>query len=355
MILFYTDIIIDFLTHLLIYNIMKKILIAILFSGAILGGVWFAFTQLGETTMMQPKTYKIGLLYRGENFKPVAQGFVEGMNAIVSNRNKVEYIEEDVLGPEQKDFDVAAEKLMEKKPDLIFVIALEPIIAAKKATAETATPVVLTLGGDPALLGLIDSFKNPGGNLTGISWDVWNLSGKRLEVLKLMDPRIKRVFIFGKKGSQPMRVSLEKIIPAAKALNIETVISEVENADELARKVLAIQTRPGDAIYYAPDPFIARNSKPIIDASIQKMLPTIFHEEYFVNNGALASYGANFVASGKQAAKIAANILFEGQQPKDMPIQSPDTIDFIINITTAEKIGLTVAPEAIAQAQKLIR
>lgn len=328
---------------------MKKILIPVIIV-TLVGGVWFLLFNKSDE-----KLYKIGILYSGESFKPVAEGFMEGMNAMLPNGTRVEYLEDVVQSTEQKDFDMAAEKLVEEKADLIFAVALEPIIAAKKATAINKIPVVLTMGGDPAILGLIESFKNPGGNLTGISWDSWNLSGKRLEVLKIMDPRIQRVFIFGKKGSKPMKVSLENILPVAKHLNIETVIIEVTDVDDLAKKVLDLQTRPGDAIYYAPDPFIARNSKPLIEVSIQKKLPTIFQEEYFVHNGALASYGANFFASGKQASKIAGRILFEGKLPKDIHIQSPDAIDFIINLTTAEKIGLTVSPETTALAQKLIR
>lgn len=334
---------------------MKKILLGVLVFVIAGGATWFVWTKSVEKKA-DVRIYRIGLLYQGGSFEQVAEGFKQGMNALVAGASdkKIEYVFKKITGTEQKDFDVAAEEIVGQNVDLIFAVAVEPIIAAKKATAVNQIPVVLGLGGNPALIGLVESVQKPGGNLTGMTWLAWELSGKRLEILLKIDPRIKRVVVFGKKGSKPMKFSLESMRPVAENLGITLVVKEVEDFKDLEREVGSITRNNAEAIYYAPDPFISRNFKFIINHSLEQKLPTIFADEYFAQEGALASYGGNFQSSGKQASRIAGKILFEGKKPEDLPIESVVKIDLAINLDSAKKIGLAISSEVLSLAQIII-
>ena len=245
--------------------------------------------------------------------------------------------------------------MVDQNVDLIFAASLEPVVAAKKVTSVNKIPVVLALGGNPALIGLVESIQKPGGNITGMTWLAWELSGKRLEILAKIDPRIKRVMVFGKKGSKPMKFSLESIKPVAERLGITIILKEVSDFKDLEKVVKNISRKDADAIYYAPDPFISRYSTFLINHSLEQKLPTIFADEYFAQQGALASYGGNFVSSGKQASRIAGKILFENQVPQDLPIESVNKVDLAINLASAAKIGLTIPQEVLSLTQIVIR
>lgn len=334
---------------------LKNVLLVILVIVA--GATWFLWQKNNNEVKTSVRVYRIGLLYSGGSFEQVAEGFKQGMSAILADfpDKKIEYVFKKVTGIEQKDFDVAGQQLADESVDLIFAVAVEPIVAAKKATVVNQIPVVLALGGNPASIGLVDSIQKPGGNLTGMTWLAWELSGKRLELLTKIDPRIKRVIVFGKKGSKPMQFSLESMYPVAKKLGVTLVIKEVEDFKDLEKEIKLISRQNADAIYYAPDPFISRNFKFIINHSLEQKIPTIFADEYFAREGALASYGGNFQSSGRQAARIAAKILFEGQAPQDLPIEGVTKVDLAINLTSAEKIGITIPQDVLSLTQVVIR
>lgn len=327
------------------------VLVVIVVIGALSAAAYFKIN--GKPAEQQ--TYKIGMLYQGASFEQVAAGFKAGLDAIIPPGKKVEYLVKQVTGIEQKDFDATAQELVDAKVDLIFAVALEPVIAAKKVTEKNQIPVVLALGGNPVIFGAVKSLQSSGNNLTGMTWLAWELSGKRLELLKKLDPTIKRVLVLGKKGSKAMNISLEFMKPTAESLGITIITKEIADFKDLEKEVGAISRKDTDAIYYAPDPFISRNSKFIISQSLDKKLPTIFADEYFVKQGALASYGGNFESSGKQASRLAGKILFNHERPQTLPIENVAKIDFIINLASAEKIGLKLSPEVLDLAASTVK
>lgn len=335
---------------------MKKIIFAVLVFAVVGGVTWYVLNSIFPKKE-NIHVYRVGLIYQGESFEQVANGFREGLDLIAKTEegSVIEYLPKKVAGIEQKDFDIAAQELVDQNVDLIFATSLEPIVAAKKVTAVNKIPVVLALGGNPALIGLVDNIQNPGGNVTGMTWLAWELSGKRLEILTKIDPRIKRIMVFGKKGSKPMKFSLESIKPVAERLGVTIIIKEVDDFKGLEKVLANISLKDADAIYYAPDPFISRYSAFLINHSLQQKIPTIFADGYFTQEGALASYGGNFVASGKQAARIAGKILFENQAPGSLPIEGVNKIDLAVNLTSANKIGLTISQEVLSLAQIIIR
>jgi putative ABC transport system substrate-binding protein len=334
---------------------MNKIVFWVLVFVAAGSALWFLVYEK-VITKGDARVYKVGLIYQGDSFEQVVSGFKDGLDVIAKSDGLViEYFPKRVDSIEQKDFDFAAKELVEQNVDLIFATSIEPIVAAKKVTAENKIPVVLALGGNPVSIGLVDSIQRPGGNLTGMTWLAWELSGKRLEILSKIDPKIKRVIVFGKKGSKPIKFSLESMKPVAERLGISLIIKEVDDFKDLEKVVAGISRSTADAIYYAPDPFISRNATFVIQHSLEQKLPTIFADEYFAQQGALAAYGGNFYFSGKQASRIAAKILFENQHPQDIPIESVIKIDLAINLESATKIGLVVPQDVLALTQTIIR
>lgn len=332
---------------------MKKFLIITI---VIIAGVvaWVLFSN-AVPREEAGKNVTIGVFYKGNNFKKVADGFIENFNKNLPAGYIVDYIIVDEPGSEQKDFDITAQRMVLKNVDLIVAIGIEPVLAAKKATTEHNIPVVSELGVNPVTLGVVANFQRPGGNITGVTWQVEELSGKRLEFLKKVDPRVKRITIFRKKGSTAMDVPLKYMNPVAKNLGVAITVRDVANVDELREAVRTISARDTDALFYSPDPFVSRNIDILIARAIDQKIPTMFHDENWVKSGGLASYGGNFYDAGLQGARLAAKILFEGGNPADIPIETVSKIDFALNLATAEKIGLLIPSGVLSLAQSVVR
>lgn len=335
-------------------RIQKVLLVvgAIIFIGV---SVMFAVDILNKKMASKKTDITIGIIYKGSDFKPVVDGFKNGWNDIEKNGRTINYIEEEVSGIEQEDFDRVAANIASKKPDLIFAVAVEPIRGAQKATKESGIPVVFAFGGNPEKSGLVKTTQNPGENMTGITWRAWELSGKRLEILKEIDPRVKKIIIFGKAGSQSLATSLEYILPVAKELGIATMVKEVSTEKDFSETLSLVSRKTADAVYYAPDPFILRNADQLIANAIANKMPAIFHEERFTKKGALASYGANFEGAGKQATRLAAKIIMGGASPKDIPVETVLSLDLSVNLNTAKLIGITIPDSVLSNATTIIR
>ena len=332
---------------------MKKPVIFVLIAVVLAGAVWFASTKnFFRKEVAQP--VKIGILFKGNNFKQVADGFVAGFNENLPKGHQVEFVIKNETGSEQKDFDASAQGLVDNGVNLIVAIGVEPVKAAKKVTAENKIPVILELGVNPETQGFVQSFQRPGGNLTGISWQVEELTGKRLEFLKMVDPQVKRITIFRRKGADIMSMSLGHLTPVAEKLGVSVAIKEFSTLEELQAAVLATTAADTDAFFYASDPFVQRNGEFIIKHALEEKIAVMFHDEYFAKLGATASYGANFPDAGKQGARLASKILFEGQSPAELPIETVSKIDFAINLASAKAIGISVPDEALSLAQVVI-
>ncbi|MEK7452917.1 MAG: ABC transporter substrate-binding protein [Patescibacteria group bacterium] len=335
---------------------MKNILIIIAVAVVLGGVVWMMLSQKApatdrqETNDMQ-KTFKVGILYKGSNFKKVVDGFIDGLNSGVQIGQKVEYVIIDEKGTEQKDFDASAASLVSNGVDLILGVGLEPVLAAKKATVDNKIPVLLALGANPVNAGIVDSLQHPGGNITGLSWQAEELSGKRLEFLKKIDLRVKRVTIFRKKGSKLADTAMVYVNKSAQDLGITITIKDVVDLPDLEKAVLATTSRDTDAFYAIPDPFVARNTNFIIKQAIDQKIPMMLADDNLVKAGALASYGGSFYGSGEQLSILALKILFEDVSPANIPVEAISKIDFVINMTTAMKIDLTIPSDVLSLAQ----
>lgn len=321
----------------------------------IVAGVWFISAYDFYKAEQPVKEFSIGIIYKGVNFKKVSDGFVEEFEESFRKGNKIEYIIKEVAGAEQKDFDAVAEEIVRGKIDLIVAIGIEPVKAAVKATAENKIPIILELGINPINLDFVENFQKPGGNVTGVSWQVDELTGKRLEFLKMVAPEVKHVTIFRQRNTKTMEAPLQYLKPVAENLGVKYAVKEFSDLEELKNLVSSTYAADTDAIFYGSDPFLSRNVDIIIKQALKEKLPTMFHDAMWSQKGALAAYGGNFSAAGRQGARQAAKILFDGLSPSDVPVETVSKIDIVINLKTAEAIGLAVSEDVLSQATEIVR
>src|SRR3989344_3298668 len=216
----------------------KTFLVSIVGAVVVAIGVWMYFSWLNTNGEVK-QNVTIGILYKGASFKEVSDGFIDGMRDVTPFAKREEYVIKEVSGVEQSSFDAEAQALVDGGVNLIFAVALEPIAAAKKATAESKVPVVFALGGNPIFAGFIDSFQ-PKENLTGVTWLAWELSGKRLEILHNIIPDMKSIIVIGKNGSKGTEVSLQSLNSVAERLKISVIVKEISTLEELQKALAGI-------------------------------------------------------------------------------------------------------------------
>jgi putative tryptophan/tyrosine transport system substrate-binding protein len=274
-------------------------------------------------------------------------GWNEGKNLTIEYRFAEQKLER---APEL----VAA--LLHIKVDLIVVTGTVPASAAKRATS--SVPIVMTNVGDPVGAGLVASLARPGGNVTGLSALAPELNTKRLEVLKDAVPRLSRVGLLrppgGGIGSDP-DPQLKEVRPAALALKLK--LEDIETQPDPKGLESAFQTakqkQVGAILTTASRVFFAERKR-IVELAGKYRLPAIYFQKEFVDEGGLMSYGADYDDLYRHAAVYVDKIL-KGAKPADLPVQQATKFEFVINLKAAKQIGLTVPPEVLARANKVIK
>ena len=246
-----------------------------------------------------------------------------------------------------------AHELVRLNLDVIVIGAFPAIRAAKEATK--SIPIVMTTTQDPVATGMVDSLARPGGNITGVTRLTRELSGKRLELLKDLVPTISRVGILMNTDAQNAGRSIKDYETAAPALKLQLQVLGVRgpNPDFSAAFAAATEGRVG-GIVTVTTALIGRYSKRIADLAITKRLPSMFERTYYVEVGGLASYAASEAESYRRAAVLVDKIL-KGTKPAELPIERPTKFEFAINLKTAKQIGLTIPPNVLARADRVIR
>jgi putative tryptophan/tyrosine transport system substrate-binding protein len=243
----------------------------------------------------------------------------------------------------------AAEGLVKAGVDLIFTSQEAATQAAKDATE--SVPIVFTLVGDPVGAGIVGKLAQPGANVTGVSSLQTELIAKRLEVLKTLDPSVRRAWLIYYQvdlGSTPM---ITRALEAAQRMKLELSPKGVLDAAELTRVFREI--RRGDAVL-APDGSNPDLTIAIIERSRALRVPAVFGTALWIGYGGLISYGPDYYAQGVQAAALVAKIL-RGARPQDLPIEGAEKIDLAVNLKTAELLGLTVPRKILLRADAFRR
>ena len=272
-------------------------------------------------------------------------GWIEGKNITLEYR----FAE----GKTERLPELAAD-LARLKVDIIVVSEPTAVLAAKNVT--TTIPIVMTTVGDPVAAGLVASLARPGGNVTGLSSLTVELNTKRLEVLKDAVPKLYRVGLLRLPGSiRGQDVQLKELRPAAPALKLK--LEEIEtpadaNGLEIAFQA-AKQRRVGAIMTTATRPFFAQRKR-IVELAGKNQLPAIYFQKEFVNEGGLMFYGADYDDLFRRAAVYVDKIL-KGAKPADLPVQQATKFEFVINLQAAKQIGLTLSPEFLSRANRVIK
>jgi putative ABC transport system substrate-binding protein len=224
-------------------------------------------------------------------------------------------------------------------------------LAAKRAT--TTLPIVFTIGGDPVALGLVASLNRPGGNITGITQITVLLDPKRLEVLHELMPGIAVVAVLRNPNNANAETQVQALQAAARTMGIELrfVSAATEREIDAAFATLA-EMRIG-ALVVASDPFFNGRRQQIVAQATRLAVPAIFHQREFALEGGLMSYGTSVTDMYRQAAIYAGRIL-RGEKPADLPVQQSTKVEFVVNLRTAKRLGLTFPLPLIGRADEVI-
>ena len=320
----------------------------------VFGALLLALGSPGEAQQASKKIPRIGFLSANSPAAISARiealrqglrelGYVEGKNIVIEWR----YAE----GKPDR-LPALATELVRLKVDVLVASGPAVTRAAKEATS--TIPIVMTHDPDPVGNGLVTSLARPGGNITGLSALSSELSGKQLELLKETVPRLSRVAVLGNSTAPGNAQILKEVKVAAEALGIQLQYIEVQAPKDIETSFRAASKGHAEAALVRAGPVADSHRTQVVDLAVKNRLPGIYDRREFVDDGGLMSYGTNFAELSRRAATYVDKIL-KGTKPGDLPVEQPMKFEFIINLKTAKQIGLTIPPNVLAQADRVIK
>jgi len=299
----------------------------------------------------QARVYHIGVVLHGGPYYEALDGLRDGLRELgLEEGMQFVFHVRDTKG-DLKSVEAAARSLEDQKVDLIYALATSVTLAAKRATK--SVPIVFYAGTDPVAVGLVKSFRKPGGRLTGIHGQFTDLTAKRLELLKEMIPGLHRVLTFYSPDNPAAQQSLKIARDAARHLKLELVERPVASVEALQAGLRALRSGEAEALFPVADAMVVSQEELIIDAAKAKRVPAMVSYKVNVAKGALASYGESYYALGRLSAKQVHRILL-GANPGDLPVEQLDRLYFVINLKTAKSLGLTIPQTLLLRADHVI-
>ena len=301
------------------------------------------------------KLVRLGYLEGGARTDPTVQNlrrqFVLGMRDLgyIEGRNYL--LEERYAAGQMDSFTADARELVELPVDVIVAGGEAAIRAAKRATSQI--PIVMTLAADPIGSGLVANLPHPGGNLTGMSALASDLASKRVELIKELVPRAKRVSVLWNPSNQSKVTEWKDTQIAAQSVGLILVPVEAQTPAELDRAFAAIKRERPDAMIAFTESFTLTFREKIGEFALDNRLPMVTELREFAVVGGLASYGTSRADLWRRSASYVVKIL-RGANPGDLPVEQPTRFDLVINLKTAKALGLDVPPSLIARADEVI-
>jgi putative tryptophan/tyrosine transport system substrate-binding protein len=321
--------------------------------GVVLGALLLAFSIPAEaqqtkkaprigyltTTFASEVTGRVDALRHGLR----QLGYLEGKNIAIEYRH----------GEGKPDrLPALVGELIDLKVDLIVTHGFPPARAAKQAT--TTIPIVMAVIGDAVGAGLVASLARPGGNITGLTSISSELYGKRLELLKEISPKVSRVAILSSEASPATEIAMNEIKTAANALGVQLQILPIRGPNDLESSYDAAIKAGAGALIVLQGPLTSSYRKRIVELSAKNRLLATYHESEFPDAGGLMSYGVSYSDMYRRVAVFVDKIL-KGIKPGDIPVEQPTKFEFVINLKAAKQIGLTIPPNVLARADRVIR
>ena len=277
----------------------------------------------------------------GESFARL--GYVEGKNIAFEYRSAEGKLDR---------LPALADELVRLKVDVLVTAATPAALAAKNATR--TIPIVFLSVADPVAAGLVDSLARPGGNITGFTTIAAVLAGKRLELLKETVPKLSRVAVLWDPQDPGSAQQWKESQLPARELGLQLHSMEVSSADKFESAFKEATKARSAALAVTQSPLANSNQKQIADLAAKYRLPAIYPRGDFVESGGLMSYGADRAEPYRRAASMVDKIL-KGTKPADLPVEQPTKFEFMINLKTAKQIGLTIPPNVLVRADKVIK
>jgi len=271
-------------------------------------------------------------------------GYVEGQNVVLELR----------FGEgKAEQFPVLAAELVRLKVDVIVALT-NPVIDAVRQSTQTI-PIVMPAASDPVGAGFVASLARPGGNITGLTGYSPELNGKRLELLKEAFSKLSRVALLLSPNFPGSALDLKETESAARFLGLRIQPLEVRNASDIDRAFEAMTKERADALTMFPGlPALFVNRKKIVELAANHRLPAMYSLHEFVDDGGLMFYGPDLLVGYRRAADYVDKIL-KGAKPAELPIEQPMKFELIINLKAAKQIGLTIPPNVLVRADKVIK
>jgi putative ABC transport system substrate-binding protein len=270
-------------------------------------------------------------------------GYVEGRDIVVDWR----YAEGKL--DRQREL---ADDLVRRKVDVIVSAGPEPTRAAKAAT--TAIPIVMTNDPDPVGDGFVARLARPGGNITGLSNFAPELSGKRVEILTEVVPKLSRVVVLGTSTAPGHAQMIRQIELAVKTLRVKHQYLDVLDSKDIETAFRAASGGQANGLLTLPSGILISQRSQIVELAAKNRIPAIYHTNQFIEPGGLMFYGVNLLDLDRRAATYVDKIL-KGAKPGDLPVEQPTKFEFIVNLKAAKQIGLTIPPNVLARADRVIR
>jgi ABC-type uncharacterized transport system substrate-binding protein len=273
-------------------------------------------------------------------------GYVVGQNIAIEYR----YAE----GKRDRLPELAA-GLVRLKVDIIVVSGAARAIRAAANATKTIPIVMVGQGLDPVEAGLVESLARPGGNVTGLTLLSTDLGGKRLELLKEAVPKVAVVAVLYEPANPPGVREVEEVLPtAARALGLTIRHWEIGDADGFEKVFAALNKQRPDGLYVLGGPLMLANVKRIAGFALKSRLPSMYYIQQAVDAGGMMYYGADQAESYRRVAVYVDKIL-KGAKPADLPVEQPTKFELVINLKTAKQMGVTIPPNMLARADRVIR
>ena len=270
-------------------------------------------------------------------------GYVEGKNIFIESRYAEGKLDQ---------LSALAAELVRLKVDVI--VSGGPAVTRPAKETTSTIPIVMAQDSDPVSSGLVVSLARPGANVTGLSTLAPEISGKQLELLKEIVPKLSRVAVFGNSTLAGNAQSLKETELPAGAFGVQLQYLDVLSAKDIETAFRAASKGRADAVLVLINPFTVSHRAQVVDLAIKSRLPAIYRSSDYVEDGGLISYSASIVDMWRRAATYVDKIL-KGAKPADLPVEQPTKFEFIVNLKAAKQIGLTIPPNVLARADRVIR
>jgi putative ABC transport system substrate-binding protein len=300
------------------------------------------------------KVSRIGFLYSVSPSSVVARAkaFRQGLRELGYLEGKNIAIESRFADGKLDRVPALAAELVRLNVDVIVTSGPSPTRAAKEATV--TIPIVMARDIDPVGNGFVASLARPGGNITGLSMLAPEISGKQLELLKETLPKLSGVVVLGSSTTQGNAQTRREIELAAGALGVKLQHLNVAGLEDIETAFRAAVKGRADAALVLGSAIYASHRKQVTETAVRNRLPTIYRNPEYVDDGGLMAYGVNLVDLDRRAATYVHKIL-KGAKPADLPVEQPTKFELVINLKTAKQIGLTIPPNVLARADRVIK